>query len=309
MPLFMVEAESMLVPVKRVSPGPDLYEKEVEDLFWNNLEEFTGEALFPVARQPKISIGGRPDVVALDEDGRVVVVEVKRDMDRVQLSQCLEYAGWARTASLDELAGIYQAGPDQFFEDWTAFTETGAPAIINPFPRLILIAREIHGRTEAALEFLIENGLPIDVITVSIYEDAASKRFIDISGDHEPQVIAQASPTNAVRAENWKVLFKARRLTLLDLVEAGYLVVGEELVWTRPKIGTRYTATVTDQGSLLFADGSEFFSPSAAAARVANLVAYDGWVAWRVPRLDNILINELRHKLIAAEALEPDDLV
>jgi len=308
MPLFMVEGESMLVPVKRVSPGPDLYEKEVEDLFWNNLEEFTGEALFPVARQPKISIGGRPDVVALDEDGRVVVVEVKRDMDRVQLSQCLEYAGWARTASLDELAGIYQAGPDQFFEDWTAFTETGAPAIINPSPRLILIAREIHGRTEAALEFLIENGLPIDVITVSIYEDAASKRFINISGDHEPQVIAQPNTGVGAKPANWRGLFKGRRITLSDLVEAGYLRFGDELVWTRPKVGTKYTATVTEDGSLLMEDGRIFASPSMAAMRSANLVAYDGWLAWRVPRLDNILIDVLRHKLINSDVVGGDDL-
>ena len=41
--------------------------------------------------------------MALDKTGRVVVFEVKRDVDRRQLAQCLEYAGWARTTNLDEL--------------------------------------------------------------------------------------------------------------------------------------------------------------------------------------------------------------
>ena len=71
-----------------MTPGPDPYEREIEALAWSNLEAFTGEALFPVARQARISGGGIPDILALDESGRVVVIEVKRDMDRSQLAQC-----------------------------------------------------------------------------------------------------------------------------------------------------------------------------------------------------------------------------
>jgi hypothetical protein len=44
----------------------------------------------------------------MDSSGRVVVIEVKRDIDRGQLAQCLEYAGWARSASLDELGSLYR---------------------------------------------------------------------------------------------------------------------------------------------------------------------------------------------------------
>lgn len=67
-------------------------ESEIEDLLWSNLEEFTGEALFRVRRQPTLAGGGRPDIVTLDRQGAVVVIEVKRDVDRGQLAQCLEYA-------------------------------------------------------------------------------------------------------------------------------------------------------------------------------------------------------------------------
>ncbi len=63
----------------------------------------TGEALFRVTRQAVIT-SGRPDIVALNHEARVVVIEVKRAVDRGQLAQCLEYAGWARTIRLDELA-------------------------------------------------------------------------------------------------------------------------------------------------------------------------------------------------------------
>ena len=51
-------------------------------------------------------------MVALDHAARVIVIEIKRDVDRGRLAQCLEYAGWARTTNLDELAGMYHRGPE-----------------------------------------------------------------------------------------------------------------------------------------------------------------------------------------------------
>jgi hypothetical protein len=170
-------------PIAAVAAGADLYEKEIESLLWSNLEALLGESLFPVARQPKLDLGGVPDIVALDESGRVVVVEVKRDVDRGQLAQCLEYAGWARTTNLDELASIYHGGVTKFFEDWQDFTQSSTPAVVNPAPRLVLVAGDLHGRTRSAVDFLVENGLPVQVVTVSVYEDDAARRYLDVRHD------------------------------------------------------------------------------------------------------------------------------
>ncbi|MGI8939586.1 MAG: hypothetical protein ACR2JF_15505 [Iamia sp.] len=106
MPLYEL-TEGNLRPFSRLRPGPELYEQEIEGLVWDDLEAFTGESLFPVARQARIASGGIPDILALDESGRVVVIEVKRDIDRGQLAQCLEYAGPARLTNLDEISSLY----------------------------------------------------------------------------------------------------------------------------------------------------------------------------------------------------------
>ena len=79
MPLFEIGNDE-LVPFRRVQAGPELYEQEIEGLLWSNLEAFVGVPLFPVARQPTLSDGLRPDIVALDDGGHVHVVEVKRDI-------------------------------------------------------------------------------------------------------------------------------------------------------------------------------------------------------------------------------------
>lgn len=47
-------------------------------------------------------------------------------------------------------------------------------------------------------------------------------------------------------------------------------------------------------------------SPSLAAMRAASLVSYDGWIGWRVPRLDGIKLDDLRQKLIATASEPPE---
>ena len=50
MPLYEVTS-SELIPFRRLTGGAGLYEREIEDLLWANIEEFTGEALYPIGRQ------------------------------------------------------------------------------------------------------------------------------------------------------------------------------------------------------------------------------------------------------------------
>ena len=85
MPLFEI-GDNELIPFRRVQAGPDLYEEEIESLLWANLDSFVGVQLFPLARQPTVGDGIRPDIVALDIDGHVHVIEVKRDVDRRPVS-------------------------------------------------------------------------------------------------------------------------------------------------------------------------------------------------------------------------------
>jgi hypothetical protein len=36
-----------LVPSRRLAGGAEIYENEIEDLLWENIEDFTGEPLLP----------------------------------------------------------------------------------------------------------------------------------------------------------------------------------------------------------------------------------------------------------------------
>jgi len=308
MPLFEVGGDE-LVPFRRVQAGPELYESEIEELLWHNLDAFIGSPLFPVARQAQLGGGLVPDIVALDIEGHVHVIEVKRDIDRRQLAQCLEYAGWARTTNLDELAGLFKAGPEEFFAAWTEFTGTSSPLLIRRPPQLVLVARDLDERTDSALAFLTENELPVTVLRVTIYEDQDHRRFIDVGADHELEPPIESPPSEPIaessRATPRRYEIEGRRIEISDLLDAGLLDVEAQLTWERPRIGKVYAAIVTEAGSLRLEDGRTFSSPSRAAMEAADVPAYDGWHAWRTE--EGQILSGLREQLLSGGIARSDD--
>ncbi|MFK0245583.1 CBS domain-containing protein [Amycolatopsis azurea] len=101
-------------------------------------------------------------------------------------------------------------------------------------------------------------------------------------------------------------LIRGRRVTVLDLLDAGLVEVGEKLRFTRSRIGAVYDATVTEKGRIrLFPDGEEFRSPSRAAMVAAGMRAVDGWHAWHVVdqgRMLDAVRQELLDRAISTAA-------
>ncbi|WP_157773059.1 hypothetical protein [Rhodococcoides fascians] len=300
MPIFDLAADG-LVPIMRQSIGSGVYESEIEELLWNNIEEITGDNLFRLARQPQIPGGGRPDVVALDKTGRVVVIEVKRDVDRNQLAQALEYAGWARRSNLDELAGLYHGSPEKFWDDWKEFTDSETLVRVNTDSRLVLVARNFDARTSEALAFLTTHGVPIQLLRVSFYVDESWRRFLNVELESEPE----ASPPGSmvVDANTQSVLASQSDFREISLTQvAKSLSCPVDLVWVRPRKGDQFSAVLNDDGRIALPDGRVFISPSGAAIAAADVVSYDGWYAWRLP--DGRTLNDVRHEI--AESLSDD---
>lgn len=265
MSLYVHDQAGRPLPVRAVVPGPDLYESEIEELAWNNLELSTGEALFRLGRQSVLPGGGRPDILALDSVGRVVVIEGKRDVDRQQLSQALEYAGWATSTSLDELAALYPRGEAAFFKDWSEFTGSPTPVVVNRSPRLYLIAREVHPRTQEALRFLADSGLPVSVVPVSLYEDDAGRRLVDIEGESE--VVSTGLTEGPARGGRSPKTYKIHGhvIRIVDLVDADLLPPSTEI--QLGKGGQITSGTITEDGNIRV-DEEIYSTPSAAAGRL-----------------------------------------
>lgn len=298
MPIFE-SVDGRLAAMRSVQPGPELYEQEVERLVWENLESFYGGDLFPLARQPVINRSSRPDVLALDADGRVVVFEVKRDIDRNQLAQCLEYAGWARRTSLDELSSLYHDGPEAFFAAWQTFTGTTTPVVVNASPILVLVAQEFDTRTSDALGFLDDFGVPVYKVPTAVYEDSAKHRVYLIQSDFNDvaEEVASGQPKGPRSPRVYR--FKGRRLALTDLLEAGFLRADEPIEFRRNKDGLLFRATIAADGQVIAEDGTPFDSLSRAAVYLSGLTAIPGWDVWTAPERGDKRIAEIRAEFLA----------
>src|SRR2546423_14009617 len=86
-----------------------------------------------------------------------------------------------------------------------------------------------------------------------------------------------------------------RRVRVLDLVRAGLLSEGDELIFERPRSGAIHRALITASGHIELPDGDRFTAPSPAAGAAAGTGAIDGWHAWVVARTRELL-NTVRER-------------
>jgi hypothetical protein len=203
--------------------------------------------------------------------------------------------------NLDELAGLHHRDPHTFFTDWQKFAGSTAPVLVARSPRLILIARDFQSRTQAALDFLQENGLPVTVIPVAVYEHVDGRRFVGVESDYEPpfsganeSVIGETSE----RALHPPEGVACRSPTLLD---SRLLLAGDELEMLLPRRGELFHASVLDDGSIKTESGNVFTNPWVAASDAAGGGSFDGWNYWRLPRLSGRFLADLRQQLLASE--------
>jgi len=208
MPLFEVSADG-LIPFRQLESGAGGYDEAIEDVLWRNLDGLIGERLFRVRRQAPLDGGGRPAVVALDPEGSVVVFHVRRQIDRTGLAECLEYAGWARAATLDELAQLYWRGESDFWVDWHAFLGDVGTRQVKPSPRLYLATGDFTARAQSTFEFLVDNGLPVKVMKATLYEGSNGRRVLDVEAPSDVETVLR--PSKAAEATFERLSRSARR--------------------------------------------------------------------------------------------------
>jgi hypothetical protein len=88
-----------------------------------------------------------------------------------------------------------------------------------------------------------------------------------------------------------------RRVTIVDLLDAGLLAVGDAMRFKRPRMGENHRAVVTASGAIALDGGQEFRSPSRAATVAADMKSVDGWHAWTMVTSGRSL-DSLRQQLL-----------
>ena len=151
-----------------------LERSDLQEYIANSPEAFfaeLGENLFVLGKevQPSETVADRIDLLAIDADGGVVVVELKRGNDKFQLLQAIAYAGMVSKWSGENFLTLAGARADDLrdFADETT---------LNSSQRIILVAEAYDYEVLAAAEWLYEQySVEIVCARVTLAVDSLTK--------------------------------------------------------------------------------------------------------------------------------------
>lgn len=134
-----------------------------------------GARLLVIGRQVRTPYGKYIDLLAIDEEGNLHVLELKRDRTpREVVAQVLDYGSWVTTLDRDGVLAIANEhlgarGPFEVaFED--AFNAP-PPDELNADLHLTVVATELDPSSERIVEYLASFGVPINAVFFSYLQD------------------------------------------------------------------------------------------------------------------------------------------
>ena len=160
---------------RRLPSSPLDLEQRLEDMLSED-PGMTGIDLLVVGRQVRTGYGGFIDLLALDAEGRVHVLELKRDRTpRDIVAQTLDYGSWVQGLGLDDLEQIYldhQHGEDNLGEAFAERFSSPLPDVVNADQQFTIVASELDPASDRIVEFLAESyGVPINAVFFRHFRD------------------------------------------------------------------------------------------------------------------------------------------
>jgi hypothetical protein len=166
--------------VARVSSSALADERRLEDVIEQDLSILGLDLLLILGRQVETAYGKRIDLLAIDAEGVLYVIELKKDKTpREIVAQLLDYGSWVGTLTVDDIASIYAkraAGNGKSFAD--AFRDrfkTELPETLNESHQLIIVASELDASTERIVEYLSAYGVPINALFFRYFSDGSAE--------------------------------------------------------------------------------------------------------------------------------------
>ena len=127
-----------------------------------------------IGRQVVTAHGKRIDLLAMDEEGNLIIIELKRDKSaRDIVAQILDYASWVCKLTTKEVHELALAYCDQTLaEMYRAKYGKAAPETLNATHQMIVVASEVDEATKRIIEYLSqEHDVGINASFFNIFGD------------------------------------------------------------------------------------------------------------------------------------------
>ena len=176
-----------------------------------------GERLLVIGRQVHTPHGKFIDLLAMDAEGNLHVLELKRDKTpRDVVAQVLDYGSWVSTLDRDAIIDLAKAHLGQPFEAAYAAVFGGAPPDeLNAEIQLTIVATDLDPSSERIVTYLRTFGVPVNAAFFTYLEDDG-RRYLArswLASDDDGDATAYRKSRKGKRAEwnglDWFVSFGA----------------------------------------------------------------------------------------------------
>ncbi|MBC8549162.1 MAG: DUF91 domain-containing protein [Candidatus Brocadiales bacterium] len=235
MPLYQIlNNDNRLKPFHSSELGSRYFEKDLEDWLEANPQVLVSdEPLLIIGRQVNTPVGVI-DLLALDAEGAIVVVELKRAPNqRSTIAQSLEYAAWLceiNEAKIIQIAESYFAQKKSLslVQAWQHVFNSELPNLSPGVQhRIFIVIEGENERLTSVAKYLRNAGVDISMLAYNFYRTEGDDEILDIEkiiGDDEKFVSSDQSGTHAFPTES-ELMEKWR-----NEVREAYLVFKEKIV-------------------------------------------------------------------------------
>lgn len=179
--------------------------------------------------------GGILDLLAVNSEGHLVVIELKRDKTpRDVVAQALDYASWVNELARDDIEEITKKHLNQSFEE--AFQKAFGnqpPEVVNEEQQVYIVASSLDASTQRIVEYLsASHGVDINAATFSYFKIADKEVIARSMLLDDEKIISQRQRARRKATNKQSVR-----------VEEGYLVIeyqsGSKESWELPELADK----------------------------------------------------------------------
>ena len=186
------------------------YEQRLQEIIAADLS-IVDPSLMTVGREVATPLGSRIDILAIDADGNLVVIELKRNRTpREVVAQTLDYGSWIRSMTSEEIANAFIEYQHRFLDEPSpkgindALQErfNAVPDELNSSHRLVIVAGELDSSTERIVSYLREEyGVDINAVLFRAFQDG-DRQYLTRAWLNDPFVVsAETSSLPASKGE------------------------------------------------------------------------------------------------------------
>lgn len=298
-------------------------ESDIEEVLRKNIDMICSdeESLLVVGQQVKNVKNGRSDLTAIDNEGNLVLIEIKRDRKDIEArSEAFEFqairyaASYATIESSDELIqNIFTPYVEKYREEFGK-TDLSASEIasrvfydfkdknnivnFNSTQRIILVASEFDEQTLSAVAWLNSNKVDISCYSITPYK-MNDNVFIDVKkilpimeySDFYVDIASQKSVSRDKKRDiTRRVLPKIDAMLEWGVVQAGNIIVAKD----------------TEEEAILLKDGNVKTKDDVVMSLQQWLKAVYGWssvhtYAFAIQKESGKLLCDIREEYMQSE--------